>query len=355
VAERILVIKLGAMGDVLRTTSCLAPLRERYPRSHITWVTRSNAVPLVAGNRWVDRVLSVDEHYLEFVQTEQFDLVLGLDTDTLTAAIASLARAEMKRGFVADGRGGVTPLNAAAREWWRMGLDDDLKQRNRLSYGEWLYAICELPLPVARPVFEPTAGARARIAARLRERCPDAQCRICFNTGGGSRWREKRWKARYYGELAGMLRERNPGAAVVLIGGPEETDFNRALLASYPELIDGGVENPADDFAALIDACDWILTSDSLGYHLACAVATPAVCLVGPTAPWELDRYGCNRILYSDLDCIACYRRLCPYATTCMDLLRPATISSSLERPFAAEHAAAIAIPVAPAPAQGIV
>ena len=354
VAERILVIKLGAMGDVLRTTSCLAPLKERYPRSHITWVTRSNAVPLITRNRWVDRVLPIEGHYLEFVQTEQFDLALGLEAETLTAAIASLARAEMKRGFVADGRGGITPLNAAAREWWRMGLDDDLKPRNRVTYGEWLYAICDLPLPVARPVFEPTAQALARIATLLRERCPEAQRRVCFNTGGAARWNEKRWKASYYGELAGMLRERNPGAAVVLVGGPEEADFNRALLASYPEFVDGGVDNSVDDFAALIAACDWILTSDSLGYHIACAVGTPAVCLVGPTSPWELDLYGRNRVLYSDVDCIACYRRTCPFATTCMDLLRPAAILPSVERPFQAEHAAAVAIPIAQSPAQAI-
>jgi len=354
IAERILLVKLGAMGDVLRTTSCLAPLKERYPRSHITWVTRSNAVPLIAGNRWVDRVLSIEGHYLEYLQTERFDLVLGLEADPLTAAIAALAHAETKRGFVADGRGGVIPLNAAAREWWHLGLDDDLKQRNRISYGEWLYAICDLPLPVAHPVFEPSAQALARVAQLLRERCPEAHGRVCFNTGAGSRWNEKRWKARYYGELAGMIRARNPGAAVVLVGGPEETDFNRALLASNPGFVDGGVDNSVDDFAALIAACDWILTSDSLGYHLACAVGTPAVCLVGPTSPWELDLYGRNRVLYSHLDCIACYRRTCPFATTCMDLLAPSAIWSNVERPFQPEHAAAIAIPIAHSPAQAI-
>ena len=83
IAERILVVKLGAMGDVLRTTSCLAPLKERYPQSHITWVTRTTRAPLIAGNRWVDRVLPIEGNYLELLLSEQFDLVLGLEAETL--------------------------------------------------------------------------------------------------------------------------------------------------------------------------------------------------------------------------------------------------------------------------------
>jgi ADP-heptose:LPS heptosyltransferase len=354
IAERILVVKLGAMGDVLRSTSCLAPLKERFPQSHVTWVTRSNAIPLVTGNRWVDRALPIERNYLEFILSERFDLVLGLEAETLPAAIASLARAEVKRGFVADGRGGITPLNGAAREWWRMGLDDELKQRNRRTYGEWLYAICELPLPVAKPVFEPTPQAQARIAALLRARAPGAERWVCFNTGAGGRWTEKRWKTRHYSELAGMIRERDQRTAVVLVGGPAETDFNRALLASDPGFVDGGVENSVDDFAALIAACEWILTADSLGYHLACAVGTPAVCLVGPTSPWELDLYGRNRVLHSDLDCIACYRNICPLATTCMDLLRPTMIWPMVGRPIRPEDAAAVALPIANLPSQAI-
>ena len=45
----------------------------------------------------------------------------------------------------------MRPLNDAAEAWWRMGLDDNWKQNNRRTYGEWLYDICELPVPVVRP------------------------------------------------------------------------------------------------------------------------------------------------------------------------------------------------------------
>ena len=319
VDERILIVKLDAMGDVLRTTACLEPLKRLHPRSHVTWITRANAVPLLAGNPFIDRILAVESNYLEFVHAEEFDLALGPDADPLSAAIMRLAHAREKRGFVSDGRGGVAPTNAAAESWWRMGVNDTLKRQNRRTYGEWLYDICEVPPPIARPWFHPTDAA-LRAAARVFG-AAGAGARVCFNTGAGTRWTEKRWKLRHYDELAHLVRDRWPGAAIALVGGPGEKAFNAALLASNAGFIDAGTDNSIDGFAALIACADWCLTSDSLGYHMACAVETPAVCLVGPTSPWELDCYGTNRVLHAGLECIACYLATCPLTTTCMDTL----------------------------------
>jgi ADP-heptose:LPS heptosyltransferase len=318
---RILIVKLDAMGDVLRTTACLEPLKRLHPRSHVTWITRAASIPLLAGNPDVDRILTVESNYLEFVHADEFDLALGPDAESLSAAIMLLARAREKRGFISDRRGGVVPLNAAADAWWRMGLNDDLKRKNRRTYGDWLYAMCELPPPVARPWFRPSDAALQAADRFFTGRGAGAGPRVCFNTGAGPRWEEKRWKQEHYAELARLVRDRWPDAAIALVGGPHEKAFNAALLASKAGFIDAGTDNTIDGFAALIASCDWCLTSDSLGYHVACAVATPTVCVVGPTSPWELDCYSTNRVLHAGLECIACYLPKCPFATTCMDAL----------------------------------
>jgi ADP-heptose:LPS heptosyltransferase len=323
VHERILVVKLGAMGDVLRTTSCLAPLKRRYPSSHVTWITRANAVPLLESNPSIDRVLSIDSNYLELLLAERFDLAIGPDTDVLSGSIMAIARSDVKQGFVADGRGGVTPLNDAAEGWWQLGLDDALKQANRRTYGEWLYAMCELPLPVARPSFHLAPGAAQRYAKRLRASGAAGDRWICFNTGASGRWQEKRWKPAHYHQLARLIEADDPDASIVLVGGPEETALNRELRSMHPGFIDGGTDNSIADFAALLATSDWVLTPDSLGYHLASAVGTPALCVVGPTSPWELDVFSENCTVHADLECIACYLPKCPLNRTCMDALTP--------------------------------
>lgn len=323
VAERILIVKLDAIGDVLRTTTCLEPLKAKYPNSHVTWITRARAAEVLQGNARIDRVLAVESNYLEFILTEDFDLAIGPDTDHLSATIMRLARASSRRGFVADNRGGVIPLNDAAQQWWEMGLDDVLKRRNRRTYGEWLYAICDLPLPVARPSLQPSADGSAAARRLIRAHAPDASQVICFNTGASSRWSEKRWKQDSYRQLALAIRAADPGSAIILTGGPDEAAFNAALLASNAPFIDGGTDNTIGAFAGIIAASNLLVTPDSLGYHIACAVGTPAICLVGPTSPWELDAYNTNHVLHADLDCISCYLARCPLATTCMDALTP--------------------------------
>jgi heptosyltransferase-2 len=138
VNERVLVVKLAALGDVLRTTSGLVPLKARHPGCHVTWVTRTTAVPILQGNPLIDRILAVESNYLELLLSEQFDIVIAPDAEPLSAAIAALARSNTKCGFVADGRGGVRATNTAAERWWQLGLDDVLKRENRRTYGDWL-------------------------------------------------------------------------------------------------------------------------------------------------------------------------------------------------------------------------
>jgi ADP-heptose:LPS heptosyltransferase len=319
--ERVLVIKLDAMGDVLRTTSCLPALKRLYPRSHVTWITRSNAVALLQGNPDIDRILPVESNYLEFLLTEEFDLTLSPDTDPLSASIASLARSTSKRGFVSTRRGGIDALNDAADQWWRMGLDDRAKRANRRTYAQWLYAICELPPPIARPCLAVGSQARDRAIDMMRAASPLARRRVCFNTGASGRWREKQWKAEHYEDLARLIHREDPDTAIFLTGGPGEAALNRTLSAAGAGLLDLGTDHSVEAFAAIVSGCDWVLTPDSLGYHVACAVGTPAVCLVGPTSPWELDLYDANVVLHADLECIACYLARCPLTTTCMDSL----------------------------------
>src|SRR5207247_11114827 len=165
-----------------------------------------------------------------------------------------------------------------------------------------------------------------RAVRRLQELRPGVSRWVCFHTGGSRRWEEKRWKPAHYLQLARLITADDPDVGIVLVGGPDETAFNRALLQADTILVDGGTDNCVIDFASLVAACEWMITGDSLGYHVACAVGTPALCLVGPTSPWELDTYTDNCVVQAPLDCIGCYLPKCPLRTTCMDLLAGACV-----------------------------
>ncbi len=121
---RILIIKLGALGDVLRTTPVLPVLRTQYPDAHITWVTEPSCLPLLAGNPNIQRLLALDNVACLPLQVEEFDLLLSIDKESAAAALATLVKAKIKRGFGWNTQGVVCALDEKADYACRLGIDD---------------------------------------------------------------------------------------------------------------------------------------------------------------------------------------------------------------------------------------
>src|SRR6185503_6047128 len=115
--ERLLIVRLDAMGDVLRSTALLPPLVEVHPHAAITWITRKESIPLLQRNPYITEVLEVGPEALAHLQTRKFDRVINLDAGKTSAALATAARTERRDGFVLDERGYVRPTNEAARRW----------------------------------------------------------------------------------------------------------------------------------------------------------------------------------------------------------------------------------------------
>jgi heptosyltransferase-2 len=330
--RKILVVKLDAMGDVLRTTAILPALLAKFPRAQVTWVTRERSRALLEGNPHILRVLAVEGNYLETLMGEDFDLGIGLDADALSAQIMSLARCGEKLGFTAGRFGVGEPASPEAKTWWLMGVNDRLKKANRRTYQEIMYEICRLTGPVARPQL-PAKLLEAEWIRRRRDELGLTPGRkvIGLNTGGGGRWQCKKWTVAGCVELVRRLRQRVPDAALLLYGGPEEIEFNAAIMAQCAgQIADLGCQNSVREFVSLVSLADVFFTPDSLGFHIAIALAKRTVVLVGPTSPWELDVYGRGEVLAADPECASCYRSRCDHRPTCMETLDPTVVETAV-------------------------
>ena len=325
IRARILIVKLAAIGDVLRTTSILSPLKAKYPGAEVSWITKAAAAPLLKSNPLVDRVLTVEEDYIAYLKNESFSVGICLDADQQSATIHSIARCEARFGFVANMAGKVQPVNDAAREWWLMGVNDSLKKQNRKTYQQIMYEICDLPLPTVPPRLH-LNGEHESFAHDLREQSSlrNATRIVGINTGGGGRWQLKKWTFDGYVNCINLLKAQHPGVGLLLLGGPEEVEFNRRILKAVDgKAVDGGCNNSLLQFAALVKGVDVLLTSDSLAMHIGVALEKPTVVLVGPTSPWELDVFGQGGILHSDIECLSCYLSRCDKKVNCMNTLSP--------------------------------
>lgn len=335
VRARLLIVKLGAAGDVLRTTALLPALSRQHPGAQITWITDPAAAPILSGHPLIDRVLPSDA-CLPVLLTERFDAVYGLEADARSAGFSALARCERRFGYLTDESGRVVPAGESAVTWWLMGLDDGRKRANRKTYQRLMSELCELPGQSERPYFAVPEDSRERAAALVADLgIAEYRAAIALNTGGGRRWAQKKWTPEGYERFLALARARHPDVAIVLVGGPEEVEVNASLLAcGIDGVFDGGYSNSFADFAAIIEALDVLVTADSLALHTAQAVRTPVVVFVGPTSPYELDMYGDGTVVHApDVSCLGCYRAVCDKPVTCMELLDPSLVLDAVE-PF---------------------
>jgi heptosyltransferase-2 len=336
VAERLLIIKLDAMGDVLRSTALLPPLADAHPRAAITWITREESVPLLQRNPYVAEVLKYGPEALLHLQTRAFDRVINLDASKTSAALATAARSTRKDGFVLAEQGYVQPTNEAARRWLEAGIFDDIKRQGTETYQNRMADILGLAGCQHRYIFELGDEERARARAYLDSLGVDSSKPVIgLNTGAGGRWPLKQWREEGYVELIARL-ARGQDTQFLLLGGPGERDRHERLkAASRVPLLDAGCDNPVRHFAAIMSHCDLVITGDTLAMHLSLALGKRTVVLFGPTSAAEIDLYGLGEKVVPKMQCLSCYKTSCDFVPNCMDLISTDMVEGAVLRQLA--------------------
>ena len=328
---KILIIKLDAIGDVLRTTSLLHAIKDKYPISHITWLTKSASKDIFKNNPLVDNLLFFEDPHLSFrLLTEVFDLLLHPDTSPTSAAIAAATRTKERRGYIMDNIGKVIPVDDKGIEWLEMGAFDQMKKTNTKSYQQIIHEILDLDYK------------KGEIIINLEESEKDFKNRfysanhldqyefiIGINTGASHRWRFKQWRHEGYKELISILGKRND-IGVLLYGGNEEKEMNQNLKDNFPNVIDTGSKNSLREFFALTDLVDIMITGDTMALHAATALKKKVICLFGPTSSNEIEDYGRVRKIIPDMGCLVCYKQNCDFEPNCMDSISADTIYNSI-------------------------
>ncbi len=328
---RVLIIKLDALGDVLRTTCLLPSLLRRYPDCHITWFTAREAAAVLENNSLIDETLFLDAEGLARLQVERFDLILNPDASKKSAALATLAEGRTKRGYTLDETGQVRPANPESVEWLEMGGSDDRKRANRRTYQDHLHRICGLEPDGQQIILRLTDSERSFAMELARVRHLEGETVIGLNTGASLRWPRKRWPKESYRDLILRLRGETDWR-VLLLGGASERETNHWLNAmSYGWAVDPGGDHSLREYFALVDLCDVVVTGDTLGLHAALGLGKKVVALFGPTSSWEIDLYGSGVAIVPELDCVCCYRGDCGKTPGCMDLIEPVEVHEALE------------------------
>jgi len=315
IRERILIIKLGAIGDVIRTTALLPALRRAHPGAQVWWLTLTPEVL----PRDVDVVLPFTAQSAAILGAVGFDLLVNLDKDREACAIALTTEAHVKQGFTL--RDGVpAPADANAAHKFLTGLFDDVSRANTKSYQEEIFEICGLTFAGERYILDNHA------AEGYAWKLPRRKTIIGLNTGCGGRWTSRLWAEKNWTALARALKKK--GYVPLLLGGEQEHQRNRRIARASGALYPGTF--PLPQFINLMDQCDGVVTAVTMAMHIAIGLGKKIVLFNNTFNPHEFELYGLGEILAPDFACTCYYSPVCP--NNCMQYLRVDTVLASCTR-----------------------
>jgi ADP-heptose:LPS heptosyltransferase len=300
-----LIIKLGALGDVIRTTPLLRKLQEVTPQRRVWWLTLSpEVVPDV-----VDVVLPFTLQSVVSLQAVHFDQLINLDKDREACALASSLRADQKQGFTLV-NGKPIPINAQALPKYLTGIFDDVSRENTRSYVDEIFDIAGFTFRGEEYILDNFA--RDGYTWKLSSKKPI----VGLNTGCGGRWVSRLWPEQYWITLAKRLK--HAGYVPLLLGGEQEHKKNLRIAKRSGARYFGHF--PLRQFINLVDQCDLVVTAVTMAMHIATGLRKKLVVFNNIFNKHEFELYGRGAILEPEFDCPCYYSPVCP--NNCMQYLR---------------------------------
>lgn len=327
--ERILIVRLGAIGDVVHTLPALAALRRAWPQAHLAWaVERGGPAKLLQGNPLLDELIELDlrgwrkslarartwaaiRSSVAGLRGRRFDLALDFQGLWKSAMVAWAAGVPRRWGFAKDS------LREPESRWLltrQIPADDDGHVINKnlqlvAAAGCDISGAYEFPLALS-PEDE-------TMVAELLLRYDGAIA--ILNPGGG--WPTKLWSPTNFAEIAERLWNAY-GIRSLVTYGPGEEDLAREVVANVRSGAAIMLDVTLKQFFALASWAKLFLGGDTGPMHLAAAAHTPIVALFGPTSARRNGPFAPDDVVVEryDLDCRTdCYRRSCSHIS-CMKL-----------------------------------
>ncbi len=273
----ILAVRFSSIGDILLTTPLLRAIRHAHPRARVTVLTKREYVPLLSHNPHVNLVLGLAPNrsllgLASELRADRYTHLLDLHDNLRSRALRLLV----------PGRWRTYPKHRLARAWLIRAKRNRYRDRRPVP-ERYFSAARDLGVKPdgSPPDFFLGAEAGEQVVDWLRTVGLEHEPNIVALAPGAAH-ATKRWPLEYWHALA--ARNLESGAAVVIVGGPGDTELGAALAAQSG----GRVASAAGIFGlqgtgALLQRARVLVSGDTGVMHMATAVGTPVVSLFGPT------------------------------------------------------------------------
>lgn len=310
---RFLIVRLGALGDIVHAIPVAAAIKRAYPSARIDWLVSAKHRAMLDLVPVVDRRLVPSVAVIRELRADRYDVALDLQGLLKSAVLARSSGAARVAGFsspflrerlaglfytethdpgngqdATHGRMHVVRMNLGLLDA-ALGVKVDAPE----------FPIDVIDSPVARELSERTAGRYALL-------------------NPGAAWPNKRWPPERFGAVASALRARF-GLASITLWGPGEEGLAADVAAASGGAAIVAPRTTIADVVALARGAALMISGDTGPTHIAAAVGTPIVGLYGPTRPSRNGPWSPRDITVSrDTTCECHHLRRCVRERMCL-------------------------------------
>jgi lipopolysaccharide heptosyltransferase I len=329
-----LIVRLGALGDIVHTIPVAAALRRGFPDARIDWVVGARHREILDLVPVVNRRIAVDDRGLLSaigeLRRSRYDVVLDLQGLFKSALVARSTGAPRVIGFSS-----AYSRERLARLLYTEAHDPGgggMYHPNDKSHVVWtnLSLLQRLGLRVSTPEF-PIDDVASDVAAA-----------IARDTGGryavlnpGAAWPNKRWPADRFSLVAEALWKAH-GLRSIALWGPGEEPLAREVAAGAPEAVMAAPPTTIRDLVALFRGAAVLVSGDTGPTHIASAVGTPVVGIYGPTRASRNGPLSPRDVTVSREAICQCHHlRQCRVASMCLLDIDVGEVVDAVERRLA--------------------
>lgn len=326
--NRILIVRLSALGDVVKTLPALTSLRRGYPDAYIAWLVEDRAAEILEGHPLLDEVIvfprtkwqkaftqregrwrALAEGYKFFAELRgrRFDMAIDFQGNAKSGLLTYMSRARVRVGF---DRRNSTEGNIVFTNY-RVRIENPHVNRAEkyLALARAVGGSAERAMPVL-PSWPEEAAKMRRL---LREMCIRRPI-VIIHPGTSEFGAFKRWPAERYGQLARRIAQRWKGS-ILLTWGPRERPLAEQVAREAGARAHlSPTTHSLRELVELLRQADLFISADTGPMHIAAALGVPVVTLFGPKDPVLHGPYGGRtRIIRANVECSPCTHRVCEH------------------------------------------
>ena len=324
----VLVLRLGALGDIIHALPAVAALRTVYPDARIDWLVDAKHSAILELVPAIDRVLVLESSNLagwigatRGLRTTRYDVALDFQGLMKSAILARASGARRVLGF------SIWHLREkGARPFYSESLDPSGAERHVIHKNLRLVeALGVRGASIEFPLRRVESAARDAMVA-------EAAGAPFAVLNPGAAWPNKRWYTDRFGELASFIKDVR-GLVPFVLWGPGEQPLAEAVIESA-----GGAARlaPATTIHDLVEICrsaSLMVSGDTGPLHIAAAVGTPIVSIFGPTDPARNGPWSPTDVAVSRFTACGChYDRRCRQEEWCLTTVPVIELTAAVQQ-----------------------